>query len=119
MLQHSNELIKHGYEQKKLQTFVYSDAARQFDQWVKKQGIQLYLHSEMSKYVTKLAMEASIHGNLDLLVDGYFHRQTEGPLTVPTTYTNLFAKKKIPFDISETLFVSHSLSQVCTVHMAV
>ena len=105
-------MIEDGYQKRQIKTWVYDDVVNQFMQWAKMDDIKLYLIGELPKLVAKMAMEDSIKGNLDLLVESYFDRDIEGSTTIPSTFKKLFENKKIPFPLEEVVFVSHSISQV-------
>src|SRR5699024_4682659 len=74
-------------------------------------SIKQYILAEYPKYMSKLMLETTIHGNLDLFIEGYFDGAEVGSPSVPSTYQKLL-RQRIAFSKDQVLLVSHCIHNV-------
>ena len=79
-----------GYRRERLQTPVYSDAAKQLRKW-KEEGVQLWVVSNGYAQATKQFLSKTNHGNLNSVINGYFDNRL-GPLDNMSAYRNLLTR---------------------------
>lgn len=77
-----------GYQKNRLETPVYSDVAIQIQKWRCDQEIKLYVLSNGWAEASKRFLTKTNHGDLNLLIDGYFDSSL-GPLNEPATFETL------------------------------
>ncbi|KAH9419036.1 Enolase-phosphatase E1 [Dermatophagoides pteronyssinus] len=74
-----------GYSKNRLETPVYSDVAIQIQKWRCDQDIKLYVFSNGWAEATRRFLMKTNHGDLNLLIDGYFDTSL-GQLTDAETF---------------------------------
>ncbi|KAH7643293.1 enolase-phosphatase e1-like protein [Dermatophagoides farinae] len=80
-----------GYAKNRLETPVYSDVAIQIQKWRCDQDIKLYVFSNGWSEATRRFMMKTNHGDLNLLIDGYFDTSL-GQLNDPDTFRKMLQR---------------------------
>ncbi|RWS18390.1 enolase-phosphatase E-1-like protein 3, partial [Leptotrombidium deliense] len=74
---------KDAYENQRIETHIYSDAAKNIKKW-RKGGIKTYIYSNAWSELQKLFLRYTTHGNLSRNIDGYFDTSIGKPTDVET-----------------------------------
>ncbi|RWS10819.1 enolase-phosphatase E-1-like protein 3 [Dinothrombium tinctorium] len=96
---------KDAYENQRLETHIYSDAARNIKKW-RKAGIKTYIFSNAWHELQKLFLRFTTFGNLARNIDGYFDTEIGNP-TDPETYKKIMEMIKVKKG-SDMLFITKS-----------
>jgi len=94
-----------GFRRQRIETPVYSDVAIQMQKWRNQLGIKQYVFSNGWAEATKRFLTCTNHGDLNLLLDGYYDTSF-GSLTDAATFDKVIAQIKEPHN--QVLFLTKS-----------
>jgi 2,3-diketo-5-methylthio-1-phosphopentane phosphatase len=103
------EMWKDGYKNGTLKGHIYQDFVPMLE-WMKDQGVKVYIYSSGSVQAQKLLFGNSIKGDLTTYFEGHFDITTSGNKKQSTSYTKISADLGVP--PSDVVFCSDAVAEL-------